>query len=169
MANSTCTDSRDAFQQQQWRNNSERRYYQAVCQVQLANEEVAAADPIQYARQSLSKVAQPGLTQWSIVYEPTEKRISFSTRVAKEIRTLDLDDLDFDSASDALTVDVNNDVAGDLVPQLKPFTASDNKRIVNFSFDQTMPKSFVRTAVKQLVLNYPATLSVVGESAAVGE
>ncbi|WP_372717558.1 linear amide C-N hydrolase [Novipirellula sp.] len=169
LANSTCIDSRDAFRQQRWRNNSERRYYQAVCQVQLAQEKVTPADAIEYARQSLSKVDQPGLTQWSIVYEPAEKRISFSTRVAKKIRSLDLDDLDFDPASDAMTVDVNKDVAGDLIPHLKKYTASDNEQIVNFAFDRTMPKSFLRTAVKQLVLNYPATLSVVGESAAISE
>ncbi len=169
LANSTYTASRAAFHNQQWRDNSERRYYQAVCQVRLAKEDVAPADAIEYARQSLSKVDQPGLTQWSIVYEPAEKRISFSTRVAKNVRTLDLDDLDFDPASDALTVDVNKDVAGDLMPHLKIYTASDNERIVNFAFDRTMPRSFVRTAVKQLVLNYPATLCVVGESAAIGE
>ncbi|GAA5510353.1 linear amide C-N hydrolase [Novipirellula caenicola] len=169
LANSTCIDSRDAFRQQRWRNDSEHRYYQAVCQVQLANEDAATADPIQYARQSLSKVAQPGLTQWSIVYEPAKKRITFSTQTASNLRTLDLDDLDFDPASDALTVDVNKDVEGDLLPHLKKYSASDNARIVNFAFDQTMPKSFVRTAVKQLVLDYPATLSVVGESTAVGE
>ncbi|MFG0263509.1 MAG: linear amide C-N hydrolase, partial [Novipirellula sp. JB048] len=158
LANSTVDASLAAYRGGRTQNNSELRFCQAVKQIELAAEEAAAADPMKHARASLALVDQPELTQWSIVYEPSARKLSFSTRAAKPLRWIDLDDLDFAADAPVLIADVNADHAGDLVPHLREYTAGENERIVNFAFDQMMPSGFVRAAIKQLVLAYPATL-----------
>ncbi|MGV3484519.1 MAG: hypothetical protein ACO1RT_08885, partial [Planctomycetaceae bacterium] len=53
-----------------------------------------------------------------------------------------------------------SDIAADVVPRLSTYTPEHNQRVVHFAFDRLMPEGFARSAVKQLVLNYPATLEV---------
>ncbi len=163
LANSTVKDSLAAYRGGQAQSNSELRYCQAVEQIELASGDDAVADPMAHARASLAMVAQPDSTQWGIVYEPSERKLSFSTRVANRLRWIDLDDVAFETNAPALIVDVNADLSGDLVPHLREYTRGENERIVNFAFDQMMPAGFVRTAIKQLVLTYPSTLKPVTE------
>ncbi len=164
LANSTLEDSVQAFKEQRARNGSELRFGRGVRAVQISGTLAPNVDAVDFAMESLSKVSQGKMTQWSLVYEPAQRRICFATRTASMRRWIDLDDLNFDSTSENLVFDLDEVCFGDLCPLLKPYTAADNKRIVDNAFDRMVPEGFARLAVKQLVLGYPSTLVIEAET-----
>ncbi|TWU04129.1 linear amide C-N hydrolase [Neorhodopirellula pilleata] len=158
LANSTWKESRRAIQQNDPRGNSETR-------VTLANRLVGDAanldedtSPIDYAFDALHRVRQPTTTQWSLVYEPAQKRITFHTRMNEQRRWIDLDELSLDKACPVVCVDINSPHSGNLAEHLRPLSTEDNRRIVDEAFDAIVPPSFLRSAVKGLVVQYGESL-----------
>ena len=129
----------------------------AICDLPSAS---GPEERIEYAFDRLAQVAQPSLTQWSMVYEPRNRRIWFQTRVSPQRRWIDLDDLKFDPESEVQILDIDAKHDGDLSPHLQPYTSPANQRLVDFAFARLMPEGLPRMAVKQLVLSYPGSLRV---------
>jgi penicillin V acylase-like amidase (Ntn superfamily) len=138
--------------------SSLRRYNTAVTTIEDAAELTTHEAQLNFAFGALQRVAQQQSTQWSLVYEPQERRITFTTSAAPQRRWIDLDDLQFEPDSMVQILDMNSDDEGDVVPHLQPYTKAANQRIVDYSVDRLMPASFIRTSVKLLILNYPETL-----------
>jgi penicillin V acylase-like amidase (Ntn superfamily) len=137
----------------------------AICDLPAG---ISNDERIDYAFESLDCVAQERLTQWSMVYEPKEHRISFQTAAAPQRRWIDLDDLQFDPETPVQILDVNSKHSGDLLTHLEPYSSGANQMLVDFSFNRLMPAGLPRMAVKQLVLSYPDSLRVAEPSHAVG-
>lgn len=136
------------------------RYGRAVDAIRDLPGGIKRDQGIEYAFEALHDVAQPPLTRWSMVYEPTERRIWFQTTVSPQRRWIDLDDLEFTPETPVQILDVDSKHAGNLAPELQPYTSQANQRLVDFAFDRLMPAGLPRMAVKQLVLSYPGSLRV---------
>ncbi len=94
-------------------------------------------DSVRYAFDTLAGVAQPGYTQWSIVYEIDRGRIHFRTKDQPKIRTVSLKELDFRCASPVRVLDLQADLAGDVTAKLVPYSREINHKAVSAAFHKT--------------------------------
>lgn len=113
------------------------------------------ADPVAYAFETLDQVAQPGYTQWSIVYEVDRGRVHFRTLDRRKIRTLALKDVDFSCATPVRVLDLEADVQGDVAKRLVPYTRELNRDLVTASFRKTPFLARVPEAELERVTRYP--------------
>ncbi len=91
-------------------------------------------NPVDETFAILADVAQPGSTQWSIVYELEEERVSFRTSGNSAIRTVDLSKLELDCTAEALVLDLSAEVAGDQTSKLTPYDADVNMKTIRSGF-----------------------------------
>lgn len=139
LANSTYDDS-VAFARKQGADvpagiGSLSRFARAASKVRTFD--AGGTDPVAYAFETLDQVAQPGFTQWSIVYEVDRGRVHFRTRDQRKIRTLDLKAVDFACSPPVRVLDLDADVQGDVAKRLLPYTRDLNRSLVAASFRKT--------------------------------
>ena len=75
-------------------------------------------------------------TQWSIVYNITNRVIQFNTRGNRNVRTVDLNDLDFTCETHELFIDFINDDTGEGRCSFKEFSPTDNTQLLVDVFDK---------------------------------
>ena len=112
-------------------------------------------DAVAYAFETLDQVAQPGYTQWSIVYEVDRGRVHFRTRDRRKVRSLDLKDADFSCATPVRVLDLDADVQGDVARRLVPYTREINRELVTAAFRKTAFLSDTPKAEIERVARYP--------------
>jgi hypothetical protein len=112
-------------------------------------------DPVAYAFETLDRVAQPGHTQWSIVYEIDRGRVHFRTRDHRQIKTVSLADLDFGCGGPVKVLDLNTDLQGNVAKNLVPYTREQNQRLVTASFHKTPFLAGVPGAELERLARYP--------------
>ncbi|WP_404308986.1 linear amide C-N hydrolase [Neorhodopirellula lusitana] len=158
LANSSWEDSSEVVAGGEASTGSLRRFAKAwQCSQQGINDAGQQAG-VQCAFDVLESVRQSH-TQWSLVYEPTLGRVSLKTDENPQLRWIDLKELKLAPGEQVLCVDIQSQHTGNLAGHLKPLTKAANVRIVDEAFDAIVPPSFVRTAVKQLLIQYGETLS----------
>jgi penicillin V acylase-like amidase (Ntn superfamily) len=108
-----------------WTENSSGRFAKAAEMIQ----NYSGRNPVEYAFDILSNVAQNGATQWSIVYDITKSRIHFHTSTHPENVSIDLLNFDFSCNEPWLAADMNQSQNGNLV--FKPFNYEDNLELIN--------------------------------------
>ena len=116
-------------------------------------------DAVAYAFATLDQVAQPGYTQWSIVYEVDRGRVHFRTRDRRQVRSLDLRDVDFSCATPVRVLDLDADAEGDVARRLVPYTRDINRELVTASFRKTSFLAGVPDAEIERVVRYPESAS----------
>jgi penicillin V acylase-like amidase (Ntn superfamily) len=114
-----------------------------------------SADPVAYAFETLDQVAQPGYTQWSIVYEVDRGRVHFRTRDRRKVRSLDLKAVDFDCSTPVRVLDLDADVQGDVAKRLVPYTRDLNRELVTASFRKTPFLADMPEIELERVVRYP--------------
>ena len=134
------------------------RYGRATRSIARVQSTAKPSDALDHAFAVLENVSQPGLTQWSLLYQPKQRRMTFHTTTSRQRRWIDLDDFDLDEASPTLAIDVNASDEGNLRQHFHTITPEDNAKIVNHAFDKYLPPGIGRAAVKQLILNYPTSI-----------
>lgn len=77
--------------------------------------------PVDYAFNILSKVANPSDTQWSIVYDIKNLGIYFKTKENRKIRYFSLKSFDFSDTSIVKVVDVNGNFSGEISGRFTDF------------------------------------------------
>lgn len=112
-------------------------------------------DAVAYAFETLDQVAQPGYTQWSIVYEVDRGRVHFRTRDRRKVRSLDLKDVDFSCSTLVRVLDLDADAEGDVARLLVPYTREINRELVRAAFRKT--EFLAKTPEPELerVVRYP--------------
>lgn len=159
LANSNWQDSNSATRFAADKDFSLKRYQMAVESTTAWD---GITDPIDYAFACLQRVRQERLTQWNLVYEPSERRISFRTDKFATRRLIDLDDLDFSADRPAQMVEIQSEFSGDLSRRLRPFTSARNNALIDEAFAsvpgfERVP-DLIMGAVKSVVKHYPATV-----------
>lgn len=145
------------------------RYGRAVRNIARVERAGDVDQATEEAFDALESVSQPGMTQWSLVYRPEQKRLTFHTRSQPSLRWIDLDDFDLAAGAETLALDVMSPQSGNLRPHFKPITPANNQRIIHHSMDQYFPPGIGRVAVKQLLLNYPSTIEPTKSASAATE
>lgn len=100
-----------------------------------------ARPAVEYAFDVLADVAQPGATQWSIVYDLKNLRAHFRTRDNPRVRTVALPAFDLSCAGPAKMLDMNapdqGGRSGDATAAFRDYTREANRALVEFSFRNT--------------------------------
>ena len=89
----------------------------------------------------LSRVAQPGWTRWSVVYDARRREINWVSQGSANRKTLRLADLSFDCTAEAKMLDIHSSSSGDVAHLLQSYSADLNRQLVASSYAQT---SFTR-------------------------
>ncbi|WP_068267734.1 linear amide C-N hydrolase [Rubripirellula obstinata] len=134
------------------------RYGRAARSIANVQASGALTDASEKAFAVLDNVSQAEFTQWSLLYQPKQRRLTFHTAANPQQRWIDLSDFDLDEGSPTLAIDVHAPHQGNLRDHFRPITPEDNARIVNHAFDNYLPPGIGRMAVKQLILNYSTSV-----------
>ena len=92
---------------------------------------------VNYAFEILSNVAQPGYTQWSIVYDQKRAKIYFRTLQSPQIKMIETTAFDYSCASAVKMFDANSKESGDVTLKFADYTRSANRSLIERSFDGT--------------------------------
>lgn len=101
-------------------------------------------EPWEFGFNVLSKLER-GITQWSIVYDATDRKVYFRTARASRIRSFALGDFDFGPEAPPLILDVHEPFAGAAAARFEPFTPEANIELVRScvtSFEKNAPDFF---------------------------
>ncbi|MDQ3474709.1 MAG: linear amide C-N hydrolase [Acidobacteriota bacterium] len=109
---------------------------------------------VDYAFEILSNVAQPGYTQWSIVYDQKRAKIYFRTLQSPQIKVIDTTAFDFSCASAVKMFDVNSKEGGDVTPKFADYTRSANRNLIERSFEATEFLKGVPARERDLAASY---------------
>lgn len=94
------------------------------------------SEAVAYAFDILDDAAQPGHTQWSIVYDQRNRLIHYRTRAARETRTIDTKAFNYDCGAPLLMLDVDRG-SGDVTRAFTPYTRAANRDLIERAFNGT--------------------------------
>jgi choloylglycine hydrolase len=113
-------------------------------------------DPVAAAFAILDGVRAPE-SQWNIVYDPVHLRVSFRTRVSRDVKVLELGKLDPSCAAPVGLLDIDALTSGDVGALLRPYEQAKNRSLVERSVrrirDQLPPGAV------DLIVAYPSALA----------
>ena len=92
---------------------------------------------IDYAFSILESVDNPDWTQWSIVYDVTNRAVHFKTKDAPRLKKFAFGDFDFDCQSPSKVFDMQTDKKGDISGQFIEYSTAINRKLVGNSFRGT--------------------------------
>lgn len=92
--------------------------------------------PVDYAFKTLQKVALFN-NQWQIVYDQTNLKVYFRTKLNPKPRMVDLNKLEFSCSAPVMILDIDADLKGDVTDKFKPYTLAANRDLVVRSFGKT--------------------------------
>ncbi|UCG34068.1 MAG: hypothetical protein JSU68_05415, partial [Phycisphaerales bacterium] len=92
---------------------------------------------------------------WNIVYDSTASRISFRTKKARDVRTIDLGELDFACGTPVTVLDMNARLSGDVTGQLEEYTPDGNRALVARSYGETPPLEGMPEMIVEMSAQYP--------------
>ena len=132
--------------------SSEERYVRGTT---LAQSFPAGGEPISFAFDTLSRVAMGNFSQWNMVYDPRNVRLSFRSQTQDSIKTIDLKTLNFSCKTPNLTADVNAAQAGPLV--FEPYTSELNRALIAETAGKKRPE--ISKQIVSLLTKFPDTTS----------
>lgn len=112
-------------------------------------------EAVDYAFEILANVAQPGYTQWSIVYDQKRGRIYFRTMVSPQIKSIDTRSFDYSCGTAVKVLDINAKESGDVTGTFKDYTQAGNRDLIERSFRGTPFLKSVPSAVLNRLASYP--------------
>ncbi|MGI8917511.1 MAG: linear amide C-N hydrolase [Pyrinomonadaceae bacterium] len=114
-------------------------------------------DAVNYAFEILSNVAQPGYTQWSIVYDQKRGKIYFRTLQSPQIKMIRAAAFDYSCASAVTMFDANSKDAGEVTLKFSDYTRSANRDLIERSYEGTEFLKRVPAQERDAAASYPET------------
>ncbi|MEM6365336.1 MAG: linear amide C-N hydrolase [Planctomycetota bacterium] len=161
LSNATWSDSQAATLEQAQSDYKLMRYRLAV---EATHGWDGNSDPVDYALSCLQRVRQPPFTQWNLVYDPSEKRITFRTVESPSTRWIDLDELQLSAGDQVRLIDVQDNRTGNLQSHLTPYSRLRNDKLIDDAFANLSEfgrsPSILLRAAKTIVSRYPESLQL---------
>ena len=104
---------------------------------QFGRKQLTEKEAVDYAFETLANAAQPGYTQWSIVYDQKRMKVHYRTKNRPEIKTIDTHYFDYGCVSPVMVLDLNAEESGDVTPQFKQYSRTANRDLIQRSFNGT--------------------------------
>ncbi|MCW3108345.1 MAG: linear amide hydrolase [Segetibacter sp.] len=137
LANSTYEASVNALKNKKINDNSLDRFSNACSMIQQYKQAKTNKPLVDYSFDILNKVAQPGFTKWSIVYDITNKKIYFKTSNHPQQRMIVLSDFDYACSSQPKSYNLNQDDKGDISKRFVAFNNEQNKKMLKEAFRES--------------------------------
>jgi hypothetical protein len=133
------------------------RFTRAAGKTRDFDKKAAASEKeaVDYAFDVLANVAQPGYTQWSIVYDQKRGRIHFRTMQSTQIKSVDTRGFDYSCGSAVKMLDINSKESGNVTGIFKDYTQAANRDLIERSFKGTPFLKSVPSPVLQQLASYP--------------
>ena len=120
---------------------------------------IVEKEAVDYAFDILGNVAQPGYTQWSIVYDQKRAKIYFRSMQNTQIKSIDARGFDYSCASAVRMLDINAKESGDVTGLFKDYTRAANRDLIERAFTGTPFLKNVPPSVKNLLASYPESFT----------
>jgi choloylglycine hydrolase len=91
---------------------------------------VPSKQAVAYAMETLTKVSSGSYTQWSVVYDQTERITYWRSSPDENLRWIDLTKIDFDCRKPRRAIPVQRGISGEANDQLSLYTLKDNRALV---------------------------------------
>lgn len=92
---------------------------------------------VDYAFSILESVDNEERTQWSIVYDVTNRTVHFKTKDTPRLKIFAFADFDFDCRTQSKVIDMNTDKTGDLRGNFIEYSTKINRKLIGESFKGT--------------------------------
>lgn len=129
----------------------------------IKNYKPGARPAVEYAFDVLADVAQPGATQWSIVYDLRTPRAHFRTRDNSRVRSVSLSAFDLSCATPVKMLDMNapnqGSQAGDVTAEFRDYAREANRSLIEFSFRNTSFLAGVPAPYLDRLAAYPESMT----------
>jgi choloylglycine hydrolase len=113
---------------------------------------------VEYAFSILESVDNPEWTQWSIVYDVTNRTVHFKTKDASRLKKFVFADFDFDCQTHSKVIDMNTDKTGDLSDDFEAYSTAINRKLIGRSFKGTEFLQNTPDAVLDQLAKYPESI-----------
>ena len=114
-------------------------------------------EAVNYAFEILGNVAQPGYTQWSIVYDQKRGKIYFRTLQSPQIKIIDSGAFDYACTSAVKIFDANSKESGEVTTKFADYHRSANRNLIERSFNGTDFLRRVPASEKDAAASRPET------------
>jgi choloylglycine hydrolase len=134
--------------------NSIDRFAQACSMVQQYQVKDISVPVTDYAFSILDKVSQGEWTRWSIVYDITNKKISFKSHGFSDVKTVSFSSFDFSCTSSPKMLNINQNLKGNVVSLFKDFSIADGRPILEAAVTESKKEVNIPESAKEALLNY---------------
>lgn len=139
--------------------NSLDRFAEACNMVKAFHQSAITTPVIDYSFSILDKVAQGSYTQWSIVYDITNKKIYFKTMANAVVKNISFDAFDLNCSAISKTRDMNQPGEGNIASSFIDFSIELNSKLVNRSCDESVSQFTVSQEKRKKQWEYPGTIA----------
>ena len=113
---------------------------------------------IDYAFSILDSVDNPEWTQWSIVYDVTNRVVYYKTKDAPQLKRFSFDNFDFQCKSSSKVIDMQTDKTGDIGGYFIDYSTEINRELIDRSFKDTEFLQNTPEAVMDQRARYPDSI-----------
>ena len=158
LTNSTYDNSiqqtKGANDTRSFNDNSIDRFAKACSMVQKFQLQNINTPVVDYAFSILDKVSQGKYTKWSIVYDITNKKISFRTDNFTNIKIISFSSFDFSCSSVSKMFNLNQNTKNEVSASFKKFTIDEGKPILETAIEESRNEININNKTKEALLNY---------------
>src|SRR5437762_5440810 len=158
LTNSTYEESiqkiKKVNETQSFQDNSIERFAKACSMVEKFRLEDISTPVVDYAFSILDKVSQNDWTKWSIVYDITNKKISFKSHDFTTIKTASFSSFDFSCSSLSKMYNLNQNTTGDVSSLFKSFSIEESKPLLETAIEESKSQVAISETAKEGILNY---------------
>jgi len=138
--------------------NSLQRFTKACSMVQEYQKQPTGKQPVEYAFNILSAVAQNDYTKWSIVYDMKNKKVYFKTASYQDIKSFVFNAFDFNCDTRSKMTDMNRDLKGDISKMFIPFNTDINREIIKKAVSVSRRRVEITDAETEAAVSYTGTV-----------
>ncbi len=158
LTNSTYESSVTSYTKNKANNNSLERFSTACSMINTYKTSKVKKPVIDYSFEILKKVAQENSTKWSIVYDIKNKKIYFKSNRFTSRKSLDFSRLQFACNTTPMSINLNQNLTGDIVAKLTTYSSKENEQLVRASIKATSAEIPVSDKDIEAYIKYPATV-----------
>jgi len=134
--------------------NSIDRFAKACSMVKQFQTQDINTPVVDYAFSILNNVSQNDWTKWSIVYDITNRKISFKSHGFSNVKSISFSSFDFNCSSTSKMYNINQNITGEVSALFKNFSIDDSRPILETAIKESSSQVAISENVKEGILNY---------------
>ena len=140
-------------------NNSLDRFAKACGMVKQFNETNINMPVTDFAFSILDKVAQPGYTKWSIIYDISNKKVHFKTAGFSSIKNFTFDAFDFACNKPPQIFNMNQEITGDINTRFIPADKKIQQQVLRQAIKEGISQVNISKKDEEALLGYEKGIS----------